>query len=691
MPLVINTNVGSLNAQRNLVKSGMEMSTAMERLSSGLRINRAADDAAGLAISNRLTSSIRGLNQAVRNANDGLSLISTAEGAMAESTNILQRVRELAIQSANGIYSDSDRATLNAEVQQLISELDRIAETTTFNGRSLLDGSFGKSELQVGTEANQTISVEIGALDAKTLGMGSTSVDMMGDANDLATKFAASATALVQNDVLINGQSVMGVGESWNATDDEMDDLLSKINANVNGVTASMTAVVTAETAGDGVLVKGTDTLTLTINKLNGTSSQINITDTASLSEMVDKLNAEGGGLISAAINDNGKLEISAQDAEAITVTTDVTGATGTLNTTQGSLVLTSDNGDPIEITRGSSGTLADLNAFGFRENDDPGIIEGVAVNTTAFAVGDLRINGVDIGASDTGGLVDKLKAINAVSDDTGVTAVAFTSLALDFSGVDLGDIGSADAINLNGITLDFSGLSTGDNLSEIVDEFNSATDETGVTAQLIGTRVVLEGDVTKIKFTNAATATDDLAAWETAGVEMTSGSADTVTALTATGSEVDGGIKLVSENGNPISVELAANGTAAEKTAAIAKAGLVESNAGVGGAFGSSLSSISVATASSAQKALDVIDNALNTISDTRAQLGAVSNRLQFTVSNLMNVSENTAAARSRIMDADFAAETAALSKAQVLQQASSAMLAQANAAPQLVLSLLR
>ncbi|HSG63036.1 MAG TPA: flagellin, partial [Pseudomonadales bacterium] len=159
MPLVINTNVSSLNSQRQLVRSGNDMETAMERLSSGKRINSASDDAAGLAIANRMTSQIRGLNQAVRNANDGISMIQTAEGALDESTNILQRMRELSIQAANGIYTDADRSTLDAEVQQLKAELQRIADSTTFNGQKLLDGSLGTVELQVGNQANQTIDL----------------------------------------------------------------------------------------------------------------------------------------------------------------------------------------------------------------------------------------------------------------------------------------------------------------------------------------------------------------------------------------------------------------------------------------------------------------------------------------------------------------------------------------------------
>ena len=163
MALVINSNIASINAQRQLMNSGNALDRATERLSSGNRINSAKDDAAGLAIGNRMTSQVRGLDQAVRNANDGVSMIQTAEGALQESTNILQRMRELAVQSANGIYNDADRRTLNAEVQQLKSELDRISETTSFNGRSLLDGSLGTTALQVGSQANQTLDVSIGS------------------------------------------------------------------------------------------------------------------------------------------------------------------------------------------------------------------------------------------------------------------------------------------------------------------------------------------------------------------------------------------------------------------------------------------------------------------------------------------------------------------------------------------------
>lgn len=192
MALVINTNISSLGAQRQLSGSGMTLDRATERLSSGLRVNSAKDDAAGLAIATRMTSQVRGLDQAVRNANDGVSLIQTAEGALQESTNILQRMRELAVQSSNGIYSDSDRKTLDAENKQLVAELDRIAKTTSFNGKNLLDGSLGKVDLQVGASQGQTISFAIKTMDSKNLGLGSTTSDLSGD--DIKSFSAANLT-----------------------------------------------------------------------------------------------------------------------------------------------------------------------------------------------------------------------------------------------------------------------------------------------------------------------------------------------------------------------------------------------------------------------------------------------------------------------------------------------------------------
>jgi len=183
MSLVINTNVASLNAQRNLGTSQLALNRSMQRLSSGLRINSAKDDAAGLAISDRMTSQIRGLNQAARNAMDGISLAQTAEGALQESTNILQRMRELAVQSANDTNSQADRTSINAEVTQLISELDRIADNTAFNGRGVLNGSTNGAIFHVGANVSQIISMSITSADAAALGVSATTVSTQANAN----------------------------------------------------------------------------------------------------------------------------------------------------------------------------------------------------------------------------------------------------------------------------------------------------------------------------------------------------------------------------------------------------------------------------------------------------------------------------------------------------------------------------
>nr|WP_324260053.1 flagellin [Cellvibrio fontiphilus] len=677
MPLIINTNVASLNSQRQLMSSGNALDRASERLSSGQRINSAKDDAAGLAISNRMTSQIRGLDQAIRNANDGVSLIQTAEGALQESTNILQRMRELSIQSANGIYSDADRKTLDAEVQQLIQELDRIATSTSFNGQKLLDGSLGKVDLQVGSDAGQTITMKIPSMDAKTLGMGFVGVDMLGGEIDLA------GLQLNENDILINGQSVVKALETFDGTTENMDKLIELINKNVLGINASTYAQATATGAGTGVLEAG-QVFSIAIDKLDGTTTTIQVTNTATLQELAEKINTESGGLLNATVGENSKLSIAGINVAGFTITdgsvpADAAGG-GIAGTYSGRLVLESDYGDPITITRGSTGTLAQLDALGFRENTNPGQVEGVGITSpgTAWNVGDLTINGVVISNKNTDSLAGKIAAINASQQDTGVTAEAFASTTLDFGGVTL-PIGAPVLMNGEPILLDGAGVLT---IADVVAAFNAKTDVTGITASLLGTRVVLEGNAASITFGVDATNTG-LADLNAAGVQIQSGTAAPAV-INAASESVPGGIQLTSANGSPISIKLGPNAVAATL-------GLLESNVTAEGAFGTAVSSISIATAQGAQKALGVIDNALTTINDARSQLGAINNRLDFTMSNLANISEKTSASRSRIVDADFAAETAALSRAQVLQQAAQAMLAQANARPEQVLQLLR
>ncbi len=721
MPLIINTNVSSLNAQRQLVTSGNELATAMERLSSGKRINTAADDAAGLAISNRMTSQIRGLNQAVRNANDGISLIQTAEGALDESTNILQRMRELAIQSANGIYDDANRATLDAEVQQLIQELDRIAKTTTFNGQPLLDGSMGDVDLQVGSQANQTIRIDIQAMDSKTLGMGSVSVDMLGAAVTGTLTDPVNGLILNDTDILINGQTI---GEFDGTDGDTFQTLIDNINENVRGVEASGYTSLQSTAVGDGVLENG-NKLRITVAAADGSGNTVfNITDTKSMKELVEKINTVTGGIISADTDDNGRLSVSNNTGATITVDAlndanldtdadaaqlvaratgfnvfDATGPTSIDDAAHGQIILTSEHGDPITVSLGSTGDIEKLHQLGFRESTDPGVVTGVGIDSASAAaqwnVGDLTINGTVIDNANTDSLQGKVDAINRQSSDTGVVATAYSSVSIRNIDMSLWDNAVASIV-INGAEVDLGNpaLPVTPSMSDLVDAFNAKTDVTGVSAYLLGDRVVLQSDQGAINvaptgaandvFTTALDTTDFI---HYIGADVNADDLpDSVTTTMPAGGAVSvpAGLKLTSTTGQPISIDLGPN-------ADPATLGLLEANSTAQGRFGTAIASVSIDTAANAQKAIGVIDNALESINDIRSQLGAANNRLDFTINNLMSVTENTAAARSRILDADFAAETAALSRSQVLQQASQAMLAQANAASQQVLQLLQ
>jgi flagellin len=264
MPQIVNTNIMSLNAQRNLNSSQNALATSVQRLSSGMRINSAKDDAAGLAISERMTSQVRGLNQAVRNANDGISLAQTAEGALAEVSNNLQRIRELAVQSANATNSASDRAALDAEAQQLVSEIERVANQTAFNGTSLLDGSFANAAFQVGANVNETITVT-GIVDANVANLGSV-------VKAQVTGAAATAfTAVTAGDLTINGTSVGGIAAAASATEraSQVRDAINSV-ADTTGVYATndTATTVTLSSASNIVVAHAGATSTLAITGL---------------------------------------------------------------------------------------------------------------------------------------------------------------------------------------------------------------------------------------------------------------------------------------------------------------------------------------------------------------------------------------------------------------------------------------
>lgn len=236
--LSINHNQMSLNAQRNLGKSSNLQRTTMERLSSGLRINSAKDDVAGVAIADRMTAQIKGLNQAVRNANDGISLAQTAEGALQETTSILQRMRELSVQSGNDTNTGTDRSSLQKEVGQLQQELNRIANTTAFNGKNLLDGSFNAQRFQVGANANQTISISAG--NAQATAIGAHQVQGQGTSGGMTATSGASGTAnsVTSGTLRINGS--LGTADVAVASGQSARDTAAKVNDKTaeTGVTA---------------------------------------------------------------------------------------------------------------------------------------------------------------------------------------------------------------------------------------------------------------------------------------------------------------------------------------------------------------------------------------------------------------------------------------------------------------------
>ena len=501
MALVVNTNVSSLNAQRNLVGTNKSLTRSIQRLSSGLRINSAKDDAAGLAISDRMNAQIRGLNQAVRNANDGISLAQTAEGALQESTNILQRMRELAVQSANDTNTASDRQSLQKEVGQLQAELNRIANTTAFNGKLLLDGTFGSAKMHVGAEANQVINVT------------------MGDSR---------ATSIGYNRVVTDYDS----------------DTITAATADSNNLVAAQT---------------------LTINGAVGE---------ATISVSAD----ESARDIAAAVN-------AAADQTSVNA---------------------------------SAATYAKISSV-------------AATGTVAFDLfGQNESSGIRVSASitDTGDLTDLAKAINDVSGKTGITA----TLSDDKSEILLE--------NADGYDITFDGV-TGSQSFNIAglkhpDDYGADTTWT---------------DSSNVVVTSATVASDGAG---TVGGSVVFDSAKSYTVTT--------------DVANSLFADANAQASSLE-----------------------TVSDVDITTQAGANSAINVIDGALAFIDDFRADLGAVQNRFESTISNLMNVSENLSAAKSRIMDADFAQETANMTRAQILQQSGTAMLAQANTLPQAALTLLQ
>ena len=348
MAATINTNIASLTAQRNLGTSQMSLNTAIQRLSSGLRINSAKDDAAGLAISERFTSQIRGLNQAVRNANDGISLAQVAEGAMGAAGNILQRVRELAVQSANASNSAGDRQALQQEVGQLVSELDRISQTTEFNGQKLLDGTFGTQQFQVGANANQTIVAATGNLRTSVYGNNQNVASNGSGIGASATQATAGTNGVTTGSVAISGY--LGTGSltvAVSATAKATADQINALKADTG-----VTATARTEVRLGGMAAAGSYSLTLEGDNV-GAARTVSFTLTS----------ATGTDRLSAAVS-----AINDQSAK--------TGINASLSTDGNQIVLTNATGNNIVVGDTANANAAAVTVTGF---DAAGASNGTA------------------------------------------------------------------------------------------------------------------------------------------------------------------------------------------------------------------------------------------------------------------------------------------------------------------------
>jgi flagellin len=721
MALTINTNVASLNAQRNLGASQSNLNTAMQRLSSGLRINSAKDDAAGLAISDRMTSQIRGLTQAARNANDGISLAQTAEGALQESTNLLQRMRELAVQSANDTNSATDRASLQSEVNQLKSELTRIAETTTFNGKNLLDGTLTTAQFQVGANANETISFGVSSAKATDLGSNNLTTEnetgiesatysgYVAAANGATGETAATAAALDAETISITDaegttQELVAIA----GTETDVATVVDAINTADLGVTASGSNSVTLSSFTD---LEATDTIvianagdpgdvTLTVGTEIGTDGTLT-------ADGIADLEAQGYTVTQ---NDDGSIDLSIDNADNITVTyndvsavtagqVDVAGSgsgsatltNGNSADVQGTLTLSAEEGLTLtsDVTDGT-GLFSDAQV-----DDASGEIttvkSGNADTTGGNAVGEQTLTIVgpegsstaDIEAGATANAI--ATAVNGESATTGVSAEAITTATL--SG--LSGNGTV-SFTLQGSTessaVEISATVTTNDLSALAKAINDKSGTTGITAELSGsndeiTLTQASGYDIKIgDFEHSDTGSQDISVQGNEGVATKliddgTGQYDS----TVVGGEVTFS---ASDDFNITSDESAtATGGSIFSTDA-GEANVSELN---------SIADVDITTVEGAASAIQAIDSAIGQIDTFRGDLGAVQNRFESTIANLQNVSENLTAARSRILDADIAQETSAMTKNNILQQAGVSILAQANQAPQLALSLLQ
>jgi flagellin len=728
---IINSNLAALKAQNGNRVAQAGLDTAMERLSTGLRINSAKDDAAGLAISQRMTADVRGLAVAIRNAGDGISLAQTAETAMGEVTNMLQRMRELAVQAANGTISGEDRQALQAEVTQLVGEIDNVANRTSFNGISLLDGSSKNLALQTGSRAGQTVSMSIGSARAGDLGTGSVPGLTATGAFETSAANLAANQALQGNDLRINGVvigSSRGTDDALSSTGKEASAIAKAAAINRASAQTGVRAVVGATTMTGTSMTAAALTGTVTINGVTTGSITTTTNAAASRTAVVDAINLMTGqtGVRAIDTGDNNLgIRLEAADGRNIEVAFDTLTAAATglkAGAQSGTYSLVSDQGGPIVVDSVGTGRLSrsGLAAGSYERGVSALSSDARAIATSATGAdvrtlntGDLVINGVSVRASKaaddtfsdtTAGSSTKAAsaiaiaaAINESTAQTGVSAKA-ASLTLNGSSTTVIGADATATLVINGVSMDIA-LSASDTAQEtrenVATIINNNSGATGVTAVDNGqgglSLTAADGRNVSVWFDSdeASAANFGLGGVTVAGT----GTSYTVTGVTdpadVSAATVNTAYaQVVLESASAIDLRAGSQGFAAGSN--FTALGFEENRYGAD-LGGLKIKDVDISTQEGANAALSSIDEALKSISINRAELGAVQNRLEATINNLTSTSANTVASRSRIQDADFAAETTSLARGQILTQAAQAMLAQANQSKQGVLQLLR
>ncbi len=699
---VINTNVKALTAQASLSNVEKLTATTMERLSTGLRINSAKDDAAGLAITNRMTSQIRGYAVAIRNSNDGISMAQTAEGAMGQVTNMLQRMRELSVQAATGSLNDDDRKNVQLEVDQLKAEIDNVANKTNHNNIKLLDGSAGKIVLQTGTNANDTMNIAFGSVKTKDIGLGSRA-----SLSSVATNFAANAApALADGDLILNG---VVVGASL-ATDDNKSSAAnassaiakaaainrvsaqSGVHATVNE-TVAFGSVMTAAASNGTIKINGVDTATVyttddaelsrsaVVTAINNISGQTGVKAINSHddSQGVVLVAADGrnieidlGSMTAAATGLGasnvyaGTYELNTFDGRAINVSSNVSGDLTNSGLNFGTFA--ADTAQAVSLKRASASAAPAAGGTGVL-NGNTLVINGVGIDA-ANANDDQASNTIVDSSVKSASAIAIAAAINKKTDMTGVTATAEPNV-LKGSGFTAGTV---TALNLNGVDVAIS-LDANSSRDDVITAINAAQGKTGVVASAWGEGITLTAaDGRNVSISSDAT---DAAALGLSGLTIGTAGDDT-DAVTFYST-----VKLSSDKA--FKVESGSEGN--------------DNFASLGfrrGTFGGSdnalkVADIDVTTQAGATDAIKALDAALNSVSADQARAGAFQNRLEAVVSNLTESNQNMSASRSRIVDTDYATETSNMAKQQIISQAATAMLAQANQSAQSVLSLLK